>query len=32
MNRLLIKDTTEKERAKIVSDSLGIVDGECEGS
>lgn len=32
MKSLLIKDTTEIERAKIVSDSLGIVDGECEGS
>lgn len=27
----LIKDTTVAERAKIVRDSLGVVDGLCDG-
>lgn len=31
MKSLLIKDTTEKERGKIIKDSLGVIDGLCDG-
>lgn len=31
MKSLLIKDTTEKEREKIIKDSLGVTDGLCDG-
>ena len=27
----LIKDTTEEERRKIVEDTLGNIDGACDG-
>ncbi len=28
---LLIKDTTEEERRQIVAESLGAMDGMCDG-
>ena len=31
MKSLLIKDTTEAERANIVAESLEIIDGQCDG-
>ena len=31
MKSLLIKDTTEAARANIVAESLGIIDGQCDG-
>ena len=31
MKSLLIKDTTKEERERIVADSVGNVDGLCDG-
>ena len=31
MKSLLIKDTTRKEREQIVADSIGNIDGACDG-
>ena len=31
MKSLLIKDTTREEREQIVKDSLGYIDGSCDG-
>ena len=31
MNSILIKDTTREEREKIVADSIGYIDGSCDG-
>ena len=31
MKSLLIKDTTSKEREQIVADSIGNIDGACDG-
>ena len=31
MVKYLIKDTTEEERRKIVNDSIGNIDGLCDG-
>ena len=31
MKSLLIKDTTRKERERIVADSIGNIDGACDG-
>ena len=31
MKSLLIKDTTKEEREQIVAESLGIIDGSCDG-
>ncbi len=31
MKSVLIKDTTREEREKIIKDSLGIIDGLCDG-
>ena len=31
MKSLLIKDTTREEREKIVADSIGNIDGSCDG-
>ena len=28
---ILIKDTTKEERAKIVEESIGNIEGECDG-
>jgi len=28
---LLIKDTTREEREKIIAESLGYIDGSCDG-
>ena len=31
MNSILIKNTTREEREKIVADSIGNIDGSCDG-
>ena len=31
MKSLLIKDTTREERERIVADSIGNIDGACDG-
>ena len=31
MNSILIKDTTKEEREKIVVDSIGNINGSCDG-
>ena len=31
MDSILIKDTTREERERIVTESLGIIDGACDG-
>ena len=31
MRSLLIKDTTKEEREQIVAESLGNIDGSCDG-
>ena len=31
MKSLLIKDTTRKEREQIVADSIGNIEGACDG-
>ena len=31
MGSILIKDTTKEERERIVADSIGNVDGVCDG-
>lgn len=31
MKSLLIKDTTREERERIVAESLGNIDGSCDG-
>ena len=31
MDSFLIKDTTREERERIVAESLGIIDGACDG-
>ena len=31
MERYLIKDTTREERERIVADSLGNINGSCDG-
>ena len=31
MNSLLIKDTTREEREQIVAESLGNINGSCDG-
>ena len=31
MNSILIKDTTKEEREQIVAESLGNLDGACDG-
>ncbi len=31
MKSLLIKDTTQEERERIVADSLGYLEGSCDG-
>ena len=31
MDSILIKDTTREEREQIVAESLGIIDGACDG-
>ena len=31
MPSILIKDTTKEERARIVAESIGNVDGACDG-
>ena len=31
MKSLLIKDTTREEREKIVAESIGYIDGSCDG-
>ena len=31
MNSILIKDTTREEREKIVAESIGNVNGSCDG-
>ena len=31
MGSILIKDTTKEERERIVADSIGNVDGACDG-
>ena len=31
MNSILIKDTTREEREQIVADSIGNIDGSCDG-
>ena len=31
MKSLLIKDTTREEREQIVKDSIGYIDGSCDG-
>ena len=31
MDSILIKDTTREERERIVAESLGIIDGACDG-
>ena len=31
MHSILIKDTTREERERIVSDSIGNIDGACDG-
>ena len=31
MKSLLIKDTTKEEREQIVADSIGNIDGSCDG-
>ena len=31
MTSILIKDTTREERERIVADSLGNIDGSCDG-
>ena len=31
MNSILIKDTTREERERIVADSIGNIDGSCDG-
>ena len=31
MNSVLIKDTTREERERIVAESIGNIDGACDG-
>ena len=31
MNSILIKNTTREEREQIVTDSIGNIDGSCDG-
>ena len=31
MMSILIKDTTKEEREKIVAESIGYIDGSCDG-
>ena len=31
MNSILIKDTTREERERIVAESIGNIDGACDG-
>jgi hypothetical protein len=31
MSSILIKDTTREERERIVADSIGNIDGACDG-
>lgn len=31
MKSLLIKDTTKEEREQIVAESIGIINGSCDG-
>ena len=31
MKSILIKDTTREEREKIVAESIGYIDGSCDG-
>lgn len=31
MDSILIKDTTREQRERIVAESLGVVDGACDG-
>ena len=31
MNSILIKDTTREERERIVAESIGNIDGSCDG-
>ncbi len=31
MNSILIKDTTREERERIVAESIGSIDGSCDG-
>ena len=31
MNSILIKDTTREEREKIIEESLGNINGSCDG-
>ena len=31
MNTILIKDTTKEERERIVSESIGNINGSCDG-
>ncbi len=31
MRSILIKDTTKEERAKIIEESIGNIDGSCDG-
>ena len=31
MNSILIKDTTREEREQIVAESIGNIDGACDG-
>jgi hypothetical protein len=31
MKSILIKDTTKEEREKIVAESIGYIDGSCDG-
>ena len=31
MNSILIKNTTREEREQIVADSIGNIDGSCDG-
>ena len=31
MNLILIKDTTREEREQIVADSIGNINGSCDG-
>ena len=31
MGSILIKDTTREERERIVADSIGNIDGACDG-
>ena len=31
MNSILIKDTTREERAQIVAESIGNINGSCDG-